>query len=721
MSAVRFNSSGSLVVAATVKKVDVTFSIKWNDAFATNGVALWAFSINADDGQEGWTRNINDSDSGSVTRSFKLSGNQVGDKGYGVSYLRRPAGILATPTSTSPAGKDSDTQIYFYDEDGTDKNARITLSFSNVEYYSTPPAEPVDPGGGGGGGGTITNVVTGPSSCPPGPWSQTVPPSCGAPPTGVNSSGGLQITKTGQNQITLNLRNYANKLVTLKITHQVSASWAQSFSFNIPNCSDISPNTGGTPYAKSGYSNSNISGTNTFYVYNVDGGDYNYVFNHSSVPGPPPQRQLYTLQSSTSCTDPDADGNQTCTTTFYCVPAGIEYFSPWPYCQTGVAISKNGGDKVQWQYEDGGGGNYDDQYVTVEVISVRNSISATGPVCTSALKANVWVPDSTQVGAVGNCIGDYRDHSDKIRFRIPSLKSSKTSLPDPVCYSNFRNIAGAIPPGADLGSLSSEYSVLHIFDRDISQNVSLVSDTDLVVTANNLADTYVSPFDEADPAANANLGTTDRKYYSVTFTDGTIVQPNASNINVFVGQDVTADGINTPISVFKKTQINANTMGVWFYISYVDEVQFTDDLLHVFNDDTDTTDSGLSDLSSPQITVTPQNLSDPGGGTLNDISKKYYEVEFLDETIVNADASNINILVNRNLTAAGVSTQVQVSQISRVDDKTVWVWFRAYYSDRPAGEEWDNCFVRDWSVNRSKDVNYSGNQFARNWYLEKTD
>jgi hypothetical protein len=717
----RFKNDGSIKVEAGIKKVFVKLTIKWNDA-TTAGFALVKAFMDQENKEFNWERSYGN-EVGSAERNFQLFSKPNSGKDWSISYIKAvfESGTLVEK-STSPSGRSGNKEIYFYDSDGNDKNVIITMKTSNVEYFPTPPSEPVKPGG----PGIITNIDNGPIPCPPGPWSQTVPPSCGTPPNGTNSSGGLQITKTGQNQITLNLANYANKLVTLKITHQTSASWTQSFSFNVPNCSDISPNTGGTPYSKSGYSNSNISGTNTFYVYNIDGGNYNYVFNHGSVPGPAPQRQLFTVQSSLSCTEPDEDGNQTCTRTYFCVPAGIEYFSPWPYCATGVAISKNGGDKVQWQYEDGGGGNYDDQYVTVEVISVRNAISATGPVCTSALKANVWVPDSTQVGAAGNCIGDYRDHSDKIRFRIPSLKSSKTSLPDPVCYSNFRGIAGAVAPGTDLGSLSSEYSVLHIFDRDVNQNVSLVSDTDLVVTANNLSDTYVSPYDEADPSANANLGTTGRKYYSVTFNDGTIVQPSASNINVFVGQDVTADGINTPITVFKKTQINTNTVGVWFYISHVDVVQFTDDVLHVFDDTTDTTDTELSDLSSPQITVTPKNLTDPGNQTpgyenLDDLGKKYYEIEFLDETIVDATASNINITVNRNLTASNVSTRVQVSKISRVDNKTIWVWFRAYYGDRPAGEEWDNCFVRDWSIDRSKDVNYSGNTFARNWYLEKTD
>lgn len=702
---IKFTGSGSFRVAAGINYVRARIDISWNDSL-TFGLALKSLSFSADNRTVEWSRSDSNT-SGSANRTFTISGNRNNATDVSVSYRSQGTPLLVN--------KRSDTRIVFYDNDGTDANATITLTIlESVPFADAAPApSPV---------GGSTTVIDNTNGCPPGPWSQPVPPSCGLPPSGVSSSDGLQISKTGQNEITLNLRNYANKLVSLKITHSSSASWTQGFGFSIPTCSDISPDTGGAPYSKGNYFNSNISGTNTFYVYNVDGGDYNYKFTNSSIPGPAPTRQLFTRQSTTSC---DAQAN--CVTTYFCAPAGLETFSPWPYCPTGVAVSKNGGDRVQWQYEDGSGGNYDDQYVTVEVIGTRNTISDTGAICTSALKGNVWVPDSTQPGAVGNCVGDYRDHGNKIRFRIPSLKLSKTSLPDPVCYSAFRGISGAIPPGESLGSFSSEYSILHIFDDNFNTTTALIAGNGLIVTPQNLEDDYHSPYQEADPASNTNLGTLDRRYYTIEFTDGTQVTPDANNISIALGQEVTASGLNTPITVFKKEQVNISTMRVWFYISYKEDVVFTDDIIHVFDDNANVTNAELSELVNPDsIIITPQSLDDPGNGTagyetLNVDNKKHYLVTFSDETIVETDGTNIDIELNQNRTADGLTTSIYVSKKEKVDDKNLKVWFTAYYSDRTAGLERDNSFARDWSVIRTKSQNFSGNVFARNWYLSKVN
>ena len=704
----KFTTSGSIRVAAGIQTVKVRLDIKWNDNAFTYGIALKSLSLQADGRTVEWSR-ADGTESGSADRTFNLSGQQSSSTEVSVSYSAQGTSLRLS--------KESDNKLTFRDDDGNDANATVTLTVvESTPFSTTTPPPPSTPGG-------SSTVVDNTNGCPPGPWDQSpVPPSCGSPPSGISSSDGLQISKTGQNEITLNLRNYANKLVSLKITHSVDAAWTQSFGFSIPTCSDMSPDPGGAPYAKNSYSNSNISGTNTFYVYNVDGGNYNYKFTHSSIPGPAPTRQLFAKQCDTTC---DEEGN--CTTVCYCVPAGIETFSPWPYCPTGVAVSKNGGDRVQWQYEDGGGGNYDDQYVTIEVIGVRNAMDNTGAICTSALKGNVWIPDSTQVGAVGNCIGDYRDHGSKIRFRIPSLQASKTSLPDPVCYSAFRGIAGAIPPSESLGSLSSEYSILHLFDEDFNTTTSLVTGNGIVVTPQNLEDEYHSPFNEANPASNINLGTLSRRYYTVEFTDGTQVTSGANNINVILGQEVTASGLNTPITVFKKEQVNIATMRVWFYTSYQDNVQFTDELIHVFDDVQNVTNTSLSILTnSGSINVTPESITDPGNGTagyetLNVDNKKHYLITFSDETIVETDGANIEIVINQRKTASGDTVPIFVSKKEKVDDKNLKIWFTAYYSDRPAGLENDNSFARDWSVRRTKSLNLSGNIFARNWYLSKVN
>lgn len=304
-------------------------------------------------------------------------------------------------------------------------------------------------------GGT-RNETNGPGQCAtPTPWEQLLP-TCGNPPSGTSSSNGLQISKTGQNEITLNLKNYANSLVTLKVTHQTSADWSQGFGFDISACSDISPNTGGSPYSRSPYLNSNISGTTVFYIYNVDGGDYNYVFTHSSIPGPRPTRiveDLICTPSTSTVVSTDENGDEVTTevvtTTCVCTPRTEIYDGQWPHCPTGVAVSKNGGNKVQWQYEDGGGGNYDDQYVTVEVLNARLVAPTSGELCLSAIKNSVWIADGGDVTANGNCIGDYKDHSiafTEKRFRSPATQTSLVSLPSPVCFSAFRGIAGAKTP-----------------------------------------------------------------------------------------------------------------------------------------------------------------------------------------------------------------------------------------------------------------------------------
>ena len=704
MSVLRFTASGDLKLDKNIKYVRATINISWNDESALWGTALKSLSFNDDNNTVQWSTN---QDSGNASRNFKISGNTTSATDVSVSYQSQN-----TPLSID---KKSDTKLEFRDGEGTDANATVTLSIEEVvRFEATPPPPGTTPP-------EATNtIIDNTGGCPPGPWSEPVPPSCGSPPTGLSSNDGLQVTKTGQSQITLNLKNYANKLVSLKITHQVDADWTQGFNFSIPNCSDISPNTGGAPYAKNGYSNSNITGTNTFYVYNIDGGDYNYVFNHSSVSGPAPWRQLFTQASSTSC---DAEGN--CVTTYYCVEAGIENFSPWPYCPVGVAISKNGGNKVQWQYEDGGGGSYDDQYVTVEVISVRSAIGSTGSICTSALKNSVWLNDSADPAANGNCISDYKDHSQKVRFRIPSLKSSKLTFPTPLCYQQFRGIAGAIPPGEQLGSVSSEYSVLHLFDRDFKTTTSLVSGSGIIVDSLGETDAYISPYNEVSPSTNANLGITARKHYLVQFTDGTVVNPGATNISISVGQSVTADGLNVAPVFFKKEQVSANSLRVWFYLNYQQNQQQTDDIIHVFDDTTNITNTVLSELEFEGITVVPQALTDPGNGTagyetLNAINKKHYLITFTDSTIVSADASNIVFEINQNKTASGESYRINLVRRERVNDKSLRVWFTAYNTTSAPGLETDNAFVRDFSISRTRVENFSGNIFARSWYLSKS-
>jgi hypothetical protein len=692
MSAIRFTGSGNFKIEAGVNYVKASITITWDDNASDSGIALKTLSFEAD-GRSIFFSRPDSRESGSETIKFNLSGAQDSVVEHAVSYTAKDTSLELK--------KESDRKIVFYDGDGigVDVNAKITLNTLKVVRFdgAVGGTDPVT-------GGEVT--VTGPTSCPPGPWSEPVPPSCGSPPTGTSATGGLQITKTGDNEITLNLKNYANKLVTLKITHQVNADWTQGFSFNIPTCSDLDPNTSGEPYSKGQYTNNSISGTNIFYAYNVDGGDYNYVFSHSSVPGPAPWRQLYELVCVES-TDSDGNKTESCS----CVPSSIEEFSPWPYCATGVAISKNGGNKVQWQYEDGGGGNYDDQYVTVEVVSVREAVSSSGPICMSTVESRAWVTDSNDTTADGYCIDDYRSHSSKIRFRIPSLQTSKTSFTDPVCLSDFRGIAGASSPSESLGTLGSDYKVLHIFDSDFFKTTSLTFDNRITVTEKNPTDT-----------TQTSLDTTSRKYYEVQFNDSTVVASDVSNISVTSDQDLTADGIRTELTVSKTEQLSSNKLAVWFTIDDTASNTATDDITHVFDDDANTTTAASSTLSTPDVTIIPQSEDDEGNATtgyetLNADNKKHYKITFKDSTVVSADGSNINIIINSNTTASGLSRPIKIVKKEKIDNSNLKVWFTAYDSTADAGLETDNTFVRNWSVSRLREVDISGNVYARSWTL----
>lgn len=291
------------------------------------------------------------------------------------------------------------------------------------------------------------------------PWSDLLP-TCATAPTLSSSSGGLQIKKSGNSSVVLNLKNYANKLVTLKVVHQGGGAWDNGFSFNIPQASDIlaggSP-LGGSPYNRSGFSNSDTSGETIFYLCNLDGGDYNHTFTHFSVPGPRPTRTNYKEQCTTTTENvitTDGDGIETTTevTTTTCVwEAYTEtYGGAWPHCYVGVGLAKNGGDEVRWCYEDGGGKPFCDQIVTITVEDVRDVIPQSGGICMTDIKNQVWIADPADNSANGNCLSEYNDHSTKIRFRIPSIRSSKTTLPDPLCFTDFRGVAGAKTP-SELG------------------------------------------------------------------------------------------------------------------------------------------------------------------------------------------------------------------------------------------------------------------------------
>jgi len=706
---VRFDNAGpsSCTVRITendIQTVDVELVINsQNDDPNVGGYALSSVSFN--NGERTETRTMSTSnDEARIT--LKLNSDRGRDYTLTYSSLREP-------------NKDSDDRLSFRDNDGDDTNATIKLNSSNVTRKTTtdnpPPVDPEVPGD-----PPLPPPPPPPPPecvpvppvqppvpvCPtPIPWSTYVPTCAGAPALS-NSAGGLQITKASNNQVVLNLKNYANKLVTLKITHQTSGSWVKGFAFSVPNCSDMVPDFGGVPYNKAGYSNPGITGTNTFYLYNVDGGDYNYLFTSTSVPGPRPVRTNYNLTSSTS-TQQDNCGNSYSITDYACVPFQETYTGQWPACTPTVAISKNGGDEVRWVYEDGsgnkaGGQPYAHQVVTVKVEGVRNAVPAIGSVCFSNLKNSVWVPDPANILANGNCVSDYSDYSSKIRFRVPAIRSSLLSIQDPACLTKFRQVAGAVPP-SEISSINSGiYSVFHLFD-------DLTRTTTALVSTNGV---LVQPQGESDFENFTNIDTDSRNHYLVTFTDNTIVNSTVSNIDVTVGQQITAGGVGAGITVSRKQFVSASSFKVWFFKDFENINGLTTRVDHEFDDDLNTTTSLV--VESPLVDVQVIAEDDDNSTEFNSETRKHYRITFRDETIVEANGSNIEVFHELSRTASGEVSRLSLSKKVRVDDKVLDVWF-----SKPDPVQFLNEYPAQWAIFRSLVRDTSTNTFVQTWSMSK--
>jgi len=199
--------------------------------------------------------------------------------------------------------------LEFRDEDGS-FNAFLYIKKKNLEVNSSAGLE--------GARATISlsDVVmdggeTLPpefdNGCPPGPWEINgvtyVPESYVSPstPSVDSSSGGIICKKSGSKNIIVDLKNYANKLVTLELTYDISSSlgWVQHFDFNIPTASDIyvgDQRLGevGNEYNVTPYSHSLDSGSIVFKFHNLDGG-FEYEFVHDNDIGPEPERELSEL------------------------------------------------------------------------------------------------------------------------------------------------------------------------------------------------------------------------------------------------------------------------------------------------------------------------------------------------------------------------------------------------------------------------------------------
>ena len=345
---------------------------------------------------------------------------------------------------------------------------------------------------------TVTVVETG-GPCPTNPpwsngWPGSYKPDCTPGPTSDNSEesiGGLILTKNPGNKKNVSLtfgdlvgasnrlrqelglfdfaesRSLKNKLITIKIDWSRAADWAQNFQITA-SCSDIKQGSslnpdGGAPYSRPTRSyptGFNSDGTQTFYVYNIDGSS-TVNFNFSSTPVAAPTRTRYTGQTTTTTESTSGDPPVTTVThTTTCIPPGgiTESYSPWPPCPEEAFVTKSGGERAKAVYSDGAPDGANDQFITVTLVAIRESV-VEGPSNPSIgigeeLIKKIWLTSGSAAsannfnGVNGLSLADYHEHDALVRFRNPATSTSLTSLPTGgTGISEFIGHSGAKLPG----------------------------------------------------------------------------------------------------------------------------------------------------------------------------------------------------------------------------------------------------------------------------------
>ena len=273
---------------------------------------------------------------------------------------------------------------------------------------------------------------------------------------------------------TASARSMKNKLITIKVTYEKRAGWANSLSMTA-SCSDIkNPDgaaLGGTPYSRPSASESYVEDAanvsdREWYFYNIDGSStVDFVF--SSTPERDPDRCIHTSSVKT-VTGPeistDSEGNvtETYTEVITCQPNPCitEYYSDfhqWPPCPEEVYVTSTGGTTASAVYSDGHEDGANDQYIDIELVAIRESatgLDGDGIGVIDELEKFVWVTSSTaddadNLGAVdGRSLTDYDEHSDKIRFRNPTTRTSATGLAtNGTGITELKDHSGALLPG----------------------------------------------------------------------------------------------------------------------------------------------------------------------------------------------------------------------------------------------------------------------------------
>lgn len=460
------------------------------------------------------SKDVNDNDTIYITRTVQPGKRTF----YGIKFEGKATEIKLTGTDRDGNNFYKDNKAILLQDncngdkdDGTDrKNTLVEINSVKSIVLTGPPPDDDDPEPTTEPGTSDPTVVTVPDSTVcnlrentswSNGWAPSYIPTCSPEPTTVTDPGGVMSLDrdpsnkkkvsltftdipagaTGQAlrqklnlSDTASARSMKNKLITIKVTYEKRAGWANSLSMTA-SCSDIKNPSGGalggTPYSRPSASESYAAGAanvsdREWYFYNIDGSStVDFVF--SSTPDPEPTRCYFTGESVTvtgPVTTTDAEGNvtETYTEVRTCIPAsciteGYSQFHKWPVCPEEVYVTRTGGTTASAVYSDGHHDGANDQFIDIELIAIREAatgLDGDGMGIIDELEKFVWITSSTadnadNLGSVdGRSLIDYDEHSDKIRFRNPITKTSATGLDTNgtgIC--ELKDHSGALLPG----------------------------------------------------------------------------------------------------------------------------------------------------------------------------------------------------------------------------------------------------------------------------------
>ena len=459
-------------------------------------------------------KDVNDNDTIFITRTVQPGKRTF----YGIKFEGKATEIKLTSTDRDGNNFYQDNKAILLKDNCNDdktgggdrKNTLVEIKSVKRIVLTGPPPDDEDPEPTTEPGTSDPTVVTvpGTDNCDyahntnwSNGWAPTYIPTCSPAPVTVTNPGGvMSLDRDPGNKRKVSLtftdipegatgralrqklnlpdtpsaRSMKNKLITIKVTYEKKAGWANSLAMTA-SCSDIKNPSGGalggTPYSRPSASESYGAGAanvsdREWYFYNIDGSStVDFVF--SSSPDPEPTRCIHT-HSVKTVTGPvittDSEGNvtETYTESISCEPNPCitEYYSDfhqWPPCPEEVYVTSTGGTTASAVYSDGHEDGANDQYIDIELIAIRETatgLDGDGVGVIDELEKFVWVTSSTadnadNLGSVdGRSLIDYDEHSDKIRFRNPTTRTSATGLAtDGTSITELKDHSGAYLPG----------------------------------------------------------------------------------------------------------------------------------------------------------------------------------------------------------------------------------------------------------------------------------